>query len=56
MLGRPVEVDSDQIETVTENNQCYTTLEIANMVKISKSMVIAENKKDCVFYFMEITI
>ena len=22
--GRPVEVDSDQIQTVTENNQCYT--------------------------------
>ena len=24
-LGRPVEVDSDEIETLTENNQCYTT-------------------------------
>ena len=22
--GRPVEVDSDQIETLIENNQCYT--------------------------------
>ena len=23
-LGRPVEVNSDQIETLIENNQCYT--------------------------------
>ena len=23
--GGPVEVDSDQIQTLTENNQCYTT-------------------------------
>ena len=36
-LGRPVEVDSDQIETMTENNQCYTTQEIADILKISKS-------------------
>ena len=39
--GRPVEVDSDQIETIIENNQCYTTQEIANILKISKSS--AEN-------------
>ena len=25
--GRPFEVDSDQTETFTENNQCYTTQE-----------------------------
>ena len=24
-LSRPVEVDSNQIETLIENNQCYTT-------------------------------
>ena len=35
--GRPVEVDSDQIETLIENNQRYTTREIANILKISKS-------------------
>ena len=39
--GRPVEVDSDQIKTLTENNQLYTTLEIADILKISKSR--AEN-------------
>ena len=33
--GRPVEVDSDQME----NNQCYTTWEIADIRKISKSTV-----------------
>ena len=37
--GRPAEVDSDQIETLTENNQCYTMQEIANILKISKSRV-----------------
>ena len=34
--GRPVEVDSDQIETLTENNQCYTAWEIVHILKISK--------------------
>ena len=37
-LGRPVEVDSDQIETLIENNQHYITHEIANVLKISKSI------------------
>ena len=38
--GRPVEVDSNQIETI-ENHEHYTTREIANILKISKSS--AEN-------------
>ena len=38
-LGRPVEVDSERIETLIENNQFYTTWEIANILKISKSSV-----------------
>ena len=38
-LCRPVKVDSDQIETITENNQCYTTREIADILKIPKSNV-----------------
>ena len=37
--GRPVEVDSDQIETLIENNQYYTTWEIADILKISKSSI-----------------
>ena len=35
--GRPVEVDSNQIETLIENNQRYTTREIDDI--ISKSSV-----------------
>lgn len=38
-LGRPVEVDSSQIETLIENNQRYTTREIADILKVSKSSV-----------------
>ena len=37
-LGRPVEVGSDRIDTLIENNQHYTTREIANILKISKSI------------------
>ena len=36
--GRPLEVVSDQIETLIENHQCYTTREIADILKISKSI------------------
>ena len=35
--SRLVEVDSDQTETLTENNQRYTTREIGDIHKISKS-------------------
>ena len=38
-LGRPDEVDRDQIEALIENNQRYTTWEIADKLKISKSSV-----------------
>ena len=54
-LGKPVELDSYQIEALIDiNNQHSTTWEIANILKISKSIVIGENEK-CVFYFMEKT-
>ena len=49
--SRPAEVDSDQIETLIENNQCYTMQEIANILKISKSIVIGENEK-CVRWLL----
>ena len=52
--GRQVEVDSDQIETLIEDDQHYTTWEIAYILKISKIIVIGESEK-CVFYFMEKT-
>ena len=35
--GRSVEVDSNQIETLIENNQCYSMQETADILKISKS-------------------
>ena len=35
--GRPVEVDHDQTETLTENNQHYTTREIDDILEISNS-------------------
>ena len=37
-LGRTVEVDRDQIETLTENNKHYTTWEIADILERSKSI------------------
>ena len=33
--GRLVEIDDNDIKTLIENNQCYTTLEIANILNIS---------------------
>ena len=36
---------SDQIETSTEKNQCSTTLEIANALKISKLMELLVKMK-----------
>ena len=33
------DLDSDQTETLIENNQCYTTRGIANILKISKSSI-----------------
>ena len=36
---RPVEVDSNEMEIIIENNQCYTMQEIADILKISKSSI-----------------
>ena len=52
-LGRPAEVDSDQIETLVENNHRYTTQKIANILKIPKSLKLLVKMKKCVFYYME---
>ena len=45
---RAVEIDGSQIETLIENNQCYTVQEIAEILKISKSSV--ENKQFLIAY------
>ena len=36
--GRPVEVGSNQIKTLIESNQHYTTWEIADILKVFKSI------------------
>ena len=51
--ARPVEVDSIQVETFIENNQCYAMWEIANILKISKSIKLLVKMKNCVFDFTE---
>ena len=48
-LGRLVEVDSDQIDTLIENNQCYTTWEIADILKMSKSIKLFVKMKNMSF-------
>ena len=49
-LGRPVEVDNDTIKTLIENNQHYTTWEIADILKISKSIKLLMKMKNVLFY------
>ena len=49
MSCRPVEVDSNQIETLTENNQDYVMREIANILKISKSIKLLVKMKNVSF-------
>ena len=48
-LGRPVKVDSDQIKTLIENNQFYTRWEIADILKISKSIKLSVKMKNVSF-------
>ena len=51
----PVEVDSNQIKTSIENNQCYTTQEIANIFKISKSIKLLVKMKNMSFILQKKT-
>ena len=48
--GRPVEVDSNQIETLIENNQRSTTQDITDVLKISKSRKLLVKMKKCVLF------
>ena len=52
--GRPMEVDNDQIETLIENNQCYTTWDSQHTQNVQINKGIGENEI-CVFYFTEKT-
>ena len=53
--SRPDEVDSNQIETLIENNQHYTTQEIADILKISKSVKLLVNMKTVSFILQKKT-
>ena len=48
-LGRPVEVDSDLIKTLIENDQPYTMWEIAYIPKTSKSIKLLVKMKNVSF-------
>ena len=47
--GRAVEVDSDQIEILIENNQHSAMQEIADILKISKSIKLSVKMKNMPF-------
>ena len=49
--GRPVEVDRDQIETLIDNSQRYTTWEIFGILKTTKSIKLLVKMKN-VSYFI----
>ena len=48
-VGRSVQVDSDQIETLIENNHSYTMQETASILKISKSIKLLVKIKNVSF-------
>ena len=54
-LGRLVEVDSDQIKMLIESNQSYTSREIANILKISKSIKLLVKMKNVSFILQKKT-
>ena len=49
--GRPVEVESNQIETLTENNQRSTMQEIADILKISKAIKLLVKMKNVSLFY-----
>ena len=50
-LGRPVEVDNDQIKKLIENNKHYIVQEIANIFKISKSTKVLVKLESVLFIY-----
>ena len=49
-FSRSGEVDSDEIETLTENNQCYNMWGTADILKISKSIKLLVKIKNVLLY------
>ena len=48
-LGRPTEIDSNQIKMLTDNNQHLSAQEIADIFKISKSITLLVKIKNVSF-------
>ena len=53
-LGRPIGGDSDQIKPVIENNKCFTKWEIADILKITKSIKLLVKIKNLSFILQKI--
>ena len=53
--GRTVEIDKYQIKTLIEKNQCYTMQEIADILKISKSIKLLVKMKTLPFILQKKT-
>ena len=53
--GRPIEVDSDQIRKLIEYNYFYSMWEIANILKISKSIRLLVKMKNVCFILWDKT-
>ena len=53
--GGPVEVNSDQIKSLTENNQHHITWVIANLLKVSKSIKLLVKMKNASFILQKKT-
>ena len=53
--GKPAEVDSDQIKTLIDNNQYYTTQERADILKISQSVKLLVKMKNVSFILQKKT-
>ena len=48
-LSRQIEVNSNQVEILIENNQHYTMQEIADILRISKSIKLLVKMKNVLF-------
>ena len=50
-LGRPGEVDINQSKTLIDNNQCYTTWEMTDILKLPKSIkLLIKMKKSFILW------
>ena len=55
MVGRPTEIDSNQIKMLIDNNQCFIIREIADIFKISKLIKLLVKMKNVSFVLQKKT-